>query len=318
MSPDARPEIAVVVPTYRRADGAARLVDALEAQTLDADRFEVVFVDDCSPGDHVERLGDRLARSRLHTRLLQTPRNGGPAAARNLGWRATDARVIAFVDDDCRPAPGWLEAGLAAFAGHDRLGVVQGRTDRPPDSTLGDWTVFREVHGETPYFEGTNIFFRRDALAEVGGFDEELRFYFEDTAAGWAVVDAGWARGYADGAAVEHDTEERGLGWHVRNGWTEANVVPVALRHPGFRAAAFFRPWTFRRENAGVAIAWVGLLAGLRWRPALALVLPWLWWHRPPRGHHRALALWGERFIVDSAQTAGHLRGSLRERTLIL
>lgn len=319
MPPEPPPEVAVVIPTYRRPDAAVKLLDLLEAQTLPADRFEVLVVDNCSPDDSGARIAERLTTSPLRARLLRTRRNGGgPAGARNLGWRSTTAPVVAFLDDDVRPARDWLENGLAAMTADRSLGVVQGRIDRPVDAPLGDWTVFREVHGPTPWFEAANIFYRRAALEATGGFDERFGFLFEDTEAGWAVVDAGWQRGYADDAVVEHDNEERGLGWHLRMGWRERNVVPVALRHPGFREAAFFRPWTFRRENAGIAAAWVGLVLAPRWRTALLLVVPWLRWHRPPPRHHRYLSLLAERFAVDSAQTAGHLAGSVKERTLIL
>ena len=34
---------------------------------------------------------------------------GGPAKARNRGWRAAAAPLVAFTDDDCRPSTTWLQ-----------------------------------------------------------------------------------------------------------------------------------------------------------------------------------------------------------------
>lgn len=312
------PDIAVVVPTYRRGERAVRMVEALERQTLPPDRFEVIVVDDHSGDGSLERIRDRLAASRLRARALDTGANGGPAVARNMGARAATAALLAFVDDDCTPEPGWLEAGLAALRSDERAGVIQGRTERPPGAALGDWTLFREIHGATPFFEGCNIFYRRDALLGAGGFDEVIRWYGEDTAAGWAVLEAGWDRGFAPDAVVVHDVEERGVWWHVQAGLYERNLVGVAARYPGFRAEAFWRPWAFRRENVAATAALAGLVLATRWRPALLLVVPWLRWRRPPEGHHRYAALLAERAAVDAAQAVGLAVGSATHRTLVL
>ena len=56
-----------------------------------------------------------------------------------------------------------------------------------PEGDLGPWTLYREITWETPWFEGCNIAYRRDVLLEAGGFDEEIRWYGEDTSAGWKV-----------------------------------------------------------------------------------------------------------------------------------
>ena len=132
------PDIAVVMPTYRRTNLALRMVDALEAQTLPREQFEVLLVDDCSGDGTFEALVERCASSPLSVRVLSTLRNGGgPAAARNLGWREARADLIAFVDDDCIPDRAWVAAGLAAMQADQRVGVSQGRTLRPEGAAAG-------------------------------------------------------------------------------------------------------------------------------------------------------------------------------------
>ena len=125
------PDIAVVVPTYRRAELLPRLVGALERQTLPLDRFEVIVVDNGSNDDTASVLADLEARSPLHLRLLEVPENDGPARARNLGWQATRAPLVAFTDDDCVPRPDWLAQLVSTAAHSPSLGVLQGATLRP-------------------------------------------------------------------------------------------------------------------------------------------------------------------------------------------
>src|SRR6266568_510689 len=129
------PLVAVVVPTRNRPDGLRRLVGGLEGQTLPRALWELVIVDDSSDEPTALAIKEITATSPLRIRALRTDHcAGGPAPVRNLGWRATDAPFLAFTDDDCIPQPGWLAAGLAALEGGADVGLVQGRTIRPPGS----------------------------------------------------------------------------------------------------------------------------------------------------------------------------------------
>ncbi|MEY2569877.1 MAG: hypothetical protein QOE63_227, partial [Acidimicrobiaceae bacterium] len=150
---------------------------------------------------------------------------------------------------------------------------------------------------------------------ETGGFDEEIRWYGEDTSAGWKVVETGAERDFAPDAVVTHDLEERGLGWRIRHGWLERNLVELAARHPGLRSSAFWRPWAFRRESIAFPVAVLGLLAARRRPVAMLLVVPYVVIRRLPLGRPRAAA---GLVAVDAAQLAGHVAGSLRHGTLVL
>ena len=285
-----------------------------------ADRFEVVVVDDCSTDGTVDAVKALAAITPFGVRgALPTPVNGGPAAARNQGWQATAAPIVAFLDDDCTPSVGWIEAAVAALAGDPALGVVQGRTTVPDGVSihrLTDWYLWRVVEGPTPFFEGCNLIFRRAVLARTGGFDEEIRYYGEDCAAGWRAVEAGYGRGYAAGAKVTHPVRERrGFRWFVHNGLLESRTVQCAAKHPGFRREAFWRPWAFRREDPAFALALVGLVAGIFVPYAFLLMAPYVWWQRPSVRQLSFFRLCLQVPMVDAARIAGHLRGSLRHCT---
>jgi glycosyltransferase involved in cell wall biosynthesis len=316
------PEVAVVVSTYRRPELLPRLIAALEAQTLDPERFEVVVVDNGSGDRTAEVLADLAARSPLRLRVLHVEDNRGPAPARNLGWRSTRARYVAFTDDDCVPRPDWLAQALACAVATPDLGVLQGATLRPRGPyPYGPRTVFRETLAPSPYFEGCNLLFPRPVLERTGGFDEQYHFGGEDTAAGWAAIEAGGRWVFDETSAVTHDIVERPLRWHLMMAWREGNLVDVAARHPAFRRQGLWRRWAHRPWNVAYAAGLASAAAALGTRQPLVLLgwLPWVWLRRPPAWPpHRTLRALGWWLVHDGVVFAGMASGSLRNRTIVL
>lgn len=181
----------VVIPTVGRPS-LARLLDALAAQPAPLPG-RIWLVDDRTAGMSVTltpHTGERTA-------LIEVLRTGGrgPAAARNAGWRASEAEWIAFLDDDVVPAEGWA-AALAADLGAagPRVAGVQGRivVPLPACRRPTDWE--RNVKGlESARWATADMAYRREALAQVGGFDERFaRNFREDADLGLRIVDAGW------------------------------------------------------------------------------------------------------------------------------
>jgi glycosyltransferase involved in cell wall biosynthesis len=319
------PEISVVIPTYNRSARIVALLETLRQQTLAPERFEVVVVDNCSTDDTSAAIGTLDPTLPFRVLVHRTPVNKGPAPARNLGWRTASAPLLAFLDDDCTPAPGWLEAGLAALGDQPAAGVIQGRTHVPDEVDVNqvaygppDWEVLHAINGPTPQFETCNIFYRREVMEKIGGFDEGIGWWGEDTAAGWRALQAGWEGGFAFWAEVTHPVEQRGWGWFIRNGLNERNLIGLAVELPAYRAAAFWRPWAYRKEEAALVAAVVGAAVGLRFRPALLLALPYLWWRRPSVRHLSFFRLCFQIPILDAARISAHLRGSVEQRTLVL
>ncbi|MGH9125509.1 MAG: glycosyltransferase family 2 protein [Acidimicrobiales bacterium] len=328
------PTASVVIPTFRRPEGCTELLWALARQSVAADAFEVLVVDDCSGDATMAILGDLAAELPYRLRVFQTPANLGPGVARNVGWRRATAPVIAFLDDDCLPQPGWLQAGLAYLGDRPRVGVAQGRTTAPDDvdvEALQGSEVWRVINHATPHFDACNIFYRRSALESTGGFDEEIGWWpsygwpgarpvawAEDTAAGWAVLEDGWEQGFAGDAVVVHQVESRSLAWHLKFGYLDRAIVALAVAHPGFRREAFWRPWAYRREDAAFALAVAGGLAALKWRPAVLAVLPYLWWRRPSIRKPNFVPTCAAYLAVDVARAAGRLSAAVKYRTLVL
>jgi glycosyltransferase involved in cell wall biosynthesis len=261
------------------------------------------------------------AASPLDVRVVRLEGNTGPARARNAGWRAARAPLVAFTDDDCQPEPAWVASGLRALRQHPEAGVVQGVTLRPAGPhAYTPMTSYREVFEPSPWFEGCNLFFRREALERTGGFDEGFPFGGEDTVAGWSVVEAGWERAFDEQAVVRHDLEERPLSWWVRMAWREGVMLDIARRYPRLRREGFWRPWAVRPRNVAFAAAVGGVaLAAAARRPRwLALAAPYAAMRRPPRGPlppGTVLAHW---VACDAATFAGMAAAAVRTRQLVL
>jgi GT2 family glycosyltransferase len=112
----------------------------------------------------------------------------GISYARNAAVQEARGDVIAFTDDDCEAAPGWLENVMACFEEDPRLGFVTGALVGPA-GPRGLLSVCPEIHPEDmtydpvrdkknapPRFDfaGANFAVRREVAQRVGHFDECL------------------------------------------------------------------------------------------------------------------------------------------------
>lgn len=146
--------------------------------------------------------------ARLGVEVLRADRPG-TSVARNRGLAAATTDLVAFTDDDCLPQPGWATALATAFA--ERTGVVTGRVvaDRAVAAPVSLEESTTAADFTQPVGHGANCCFRRTALLDVGGFDEQLGpgtpgRAGEDADAIRRVLAAGWGGRYEPAAVVVH------------------------------------------------------------------------------------------------------------------
>jgi len=315
---DPRPEVSVVIPTRNRETRLAFALDALAEQTLDRDRFEVVVV---RAPDGPGPLTD--APAGIAVRFL-TAAIAGPAVQRNVGWRASAAPVIAFTDDDCRPAVDWLERLLDSLAGEET--ILQGRTEPDPDERHLWWGLSRswEITGETEWYATCNVAYPRAMLESLDGFDERFpAAWGEDTDLGLRARELGAGLRYVDDALVWHAVLPRSLPAAVREARRREATVTVIARHPAYRSELYHRYFAHER-HAKLILALGGALV-FRRRPLLAAgaALPYLhasidWRNLTPRGVLRRILHLPARVVVDVAETAITARAAIRNRVALL
>jgi glycosyltransferase involved in cell wall biosynthesis len=126
------PKISVVVPTFAPGELLNRVVRSVEAQTMPAEDFEVIFVDDGSPDDTWQRL-ETIRDSHSNVRIERIEHSGWPSKPRNVGLELSRGEYVLFMDHDDELYPRALEAGYAMAARNhaDVLNGKETRTDQP-------------------------------------------------------------------------------------------------------------------------------------------------------------------------------------------
>ncbi|HET7584837.1 MAG TPA: glycosyltransferase [Gemmatimonadaceae bacterium] len=167
--------VSVIIPARNEAAAIAGVVHAVRAQQLGAHtEIEVIVVDDGSSDDTAERAAAAGARV-----VRRGESEGNPAAARNAGARAARGDPLVFLDADCTPAPGWLDALLS---GHARgAAVVGGALEMAPGLPITArcdyYATSTQQHARRPAGRvvsqsPASLSVRRDAFFATCGFIE--------------------------------------------------------------------------------------------------------------------------------------------------
>jgi GT2 family glycosyltransferase len=239
----------------------------------------------------------------------------GPAVKRDLCAAQAKGEILAFLDDDAYPEPGWLEAAAEAFE-DPAVGAVGGPAATPPHDGLRRWAsglVYESLIVGGPYafryrpmaardcddYPTCNLLVRKGVFQAIGGFDTGY-WPGEDTVACLKIVhEQGKRLRYVPGAFVYHHRREMFAG-HLKQ-------VNSYARHRGYFVKRF--PRTSARLSyfmPSLLLLWVlgGWALGLLWEPLKALwvaslasyalisMLEGAWAQRKAPVMHRGLRLW--------------------------
>ncbi|MEU2131044.1 glycosyltransferase family 2 protein [Streptomyces sp. NPDC018352] len=174
------PDVTVVVGAYEAMPYLIRCLESVEAQTIGADRIEIVAVDDGSTDGTGEYLEEFAARSKVPTRVVRQKNSGGPSGPRNVGIGLARGRYVFFLDADDYFGDEALErmVAMADRAGTDVvLGKVVGVNRGAPQSM---WRATKErvdvYNSKVIYTLSAQKLFRRELLERLSlRFDENLK-----------------------------------------------------------------------------------------------------------------------------------------------
>jgi glycogen(starch) synthase len=218
------PRVTVIVNTYNRAASLNQLLQAMRRQNYP--NFEVIVVN----GPSSDRTFDVLRAHAAEIRVGSCAQRN-LSISRNVAIEMARGEFVAFIDDDAVPDEDWLVDAIAAFDSDEIAGVGGFVFDHTGYELQYSYTVCDRMgnafHNLTvpmpdfcypgchqfPALLGTNSIFRRSALLEIGGFDEQFDYFLDETDVNVRLIDAGYMLKQIPCAFVYH----RYLPSHIRN-----------------------------------------------------------------------------------------------------
>lgn len=267
--------LAFVVVAFRSADALRTLLPALGAQM--GPRDALIVVDNACP----EGSADVAEASPVVTATVRAGANLGFAAGSNLGAaHAGDADATVFLNPDCIPEPGFVEAlrrppedwgawmGLVLLADGRRVNTAGGVAQFLGFAWAGrlgeDAAQVPDAPCPVGFLSGACLAIRREVLAEVGGFHEPFFMYGEDVDLSHRLRLAGHRFGVVPAARVRHDYAfgKGALKWRLleRNRWLLVlRTYPAALLALVLPAMILLEPATWVVAVRG---GWAGAKLG--------------------------------------------------------
>ena len=175
--------VSVIIPTLNEEKTIGLALEALSRQTIPP--LELIVVDNGSQDETKGVVESFIERTPILNAILLIEPKKGPSAARNTGIRKARGEILAFLDADAVPNDDWIECLLTLFdpsfsgVGGPCLGFLPGHFmeryfTAVQKSNYRAHELSQEMDLRMNFLLGGNCAFRREALLEMGGFDETL------------------------------------------------------------------------------------------------------------------------------------------------
>lgn len=210
------PTFSIVINTLNRAAFLQRTLESFQWIKYPG-AFEVIVVNGPSTDNSDEVIASWSSQIRAGKCDV-----ANLSVSRNIGICMARGDIVAFLDDDAIPEPEWLTQMAQAYA-DPMVGAVGGRVyDHTGYAFQYEYCVVNRFagidfplsapaphfsfpkSGQIPHLLGCNSSFRRSALLEIGGFDEEFEYFLDETDVCVRIVDAGYIIAQLHNAYVHH------------------------------------------------------------------------------------------------------------------
>ena len=185
MTLENKPLVSVIIPTYKRPEKLPRVISSVQNQTYP--NIEIIIVDDNNPDTDARKHTEEIMASYAdnpRVKYVKHEHNKNGSAARNTGARNSNAKYVAFLDDDDEFYPEKIEAQVKRLEELPDVFAVcyttvvyekeDGSISESEEKREGD-LFFDALTRELSFQAGSNLFVRKDAFDSIGGFDETFK-----------------------------------------------------------------------------------------------------------------------------------------------
>src|SRR5450759_242656 len=192
-------QFSIIIPAYNATATLPACFQAVQHQSIDRSRYEIIVVDDGS-NDHAAVLAKKILEDNSLSKIISVP-HGGQAAARNAGAQIARGDLILFTDADCAPLPDWIEQLASAFEDQQVVGAKGTYCTR--QTALVARFVQQEYQDKydrmarqatIDFIDTYSAAYRREVFLAHGGFnpsitiDEDQEFSFRLAAQGQRLI----------------------------------------------------------------------------------------------------------------------------------
>lgn len=249
---DDAPLISAVLISWNRAEHLKRTVESLRRQGLPG--LEIIVIDNGSGDESLDWL-----RKQDDIHLIENGRNLGACRARNQGTRAARGRYVLYMDSDAEiVTPGGLTR-LAEQMDEDRALAGMGGIIYENEDCTDVWCVSPTTDWEGNYDPAASVkmtddpwilstcfcLMRRDAVVDIGGFDEFYFYLFEDGDLCLRLRKAGWR--------FRIDPDVKIVHYYAKGGRTERGQIDYHYYHERIR-------FYYVLKNMGIRRFWASCL----------------------------------------------------------
>ena len=211
--------VTIAIPALHRPDLTALCVEFLQKQTLPADEWEIIVVENEAQGGQI--LPDPLPRN---TRRIELADNEGTTGSINRAVAASDSRYVLLLNNDVELEPDYIQKLVTALDMDAKLGFATGKllratkrthVDGAGDAMLMAGAGYRLGHLDrdngqfdkpTPTLAGCGaaVLYRREAFVSAGALDPEFFAYLDDLDLALRVQLLGYGGLYLPDAVAYH------------------------------------------------------------------------------------------------------------------
>ncbi|MCF6268814.1 MAG: glycosyltransferase [Melioribacteraceae bacterium] len=174
--------VSVIIPFRNESKKIIENLKSLESQNYHMEKYEVIYVDDFSEDDSLEKLRREISQSNINVYPMSESnlQKAHKKQAIEFGISKAKGSLILFTDADCTNSPNWISTMIAGF--EENTALISGPVAFKKSDNLFAKLQALEFAGlilsgaglignRTPIIASSaNLAFRKSVFDEVGGY----------------------------------------------------------------------------------------------------------------------------------------------------